>query len=134
MEVKCESCVTNCRAGSFSALWKVISRCHEHNFRMGRLASKQRANLLAFEGSCQHVREAKTTGKKKKKEFKNKGLRMKMLQRAEENLKETIIDNLREWKECYTLKQEQDATRRGTMREQVHLSDRKDSQGNLSES
>lgn len=31
-----------------------------------------------------------------KKELRNEDLRMKMLQRTEENLKETIIDNLRE--------------------------------------
>lgn len=64
VEVRFESGVTSCQAGSFSLPWKVMSRCHEHDFRLGCLSPKQRANPPAFEGSFQHVRESKTTERK----------------------------------------------------------------------
>lgn len=51
------------------------------------LTPKQRVNLQTFEGSLQHVREAKTT--------EERNPETKVLQRAEENFKETITDNLR---------------------------------------
>ncbi|XP_046930735.1 phosphopantothenoylcysteine decarboxylase isoform X2 [Lynx rufus] len=51
-------------SGICDNLLKVMSRCHEHDFRLGCLSPKQRANPQAFERSFQHVRESKTTERK----------------------------------------------------------------------